>query len=417
MNHPTAHRWSIPIGDPHRYFVGSAISQCLRMATGVLLKVGGTGLNARFEIVQQLNVRIPLDVRRLLASASSGHLDATQLPGMASRFAAELHIINVDRLLRWSGIPSEKVTAIGQRDPIVWGSSDGGRQLARPIGDASLVAESHGVTVFDFFEQRDLAKGGSARGIDSVPLWLWLTKPVDSVSAKPTILARVDQSIELFYLPPRRKNRDIPLIKYEELGPGVCLWDGIKQRGLAGETSQSHHQSLMDSIQDWSQNATLESQSWRSQRQAGLINSLIDSLANDGAKVSREMLESVWADRILESLTKIADSQIASQQIVLTGRAARRTPFVGMLKKMLPKFQLSTEVDHRWVQNVDRASVAGILAALNVDQVAGNLPDISGASASRILGRVHPGSPSNWRNVLIQMEKASRQSVPLREAI
>ena len=190
-----------------RYFVGTAITPCLRYVSGVILKVTGRGLNADFEVIHQLNVRTPPDVRALLEEGVVGVAGGVQLPGMASRLVADLQVVNVERMLNASGISAERVTAIGQRGPGC------GREYWRQtgsaisIGDPAILAEATGLTVINHFEQRDIAKGGSASGLDVLPLWLLLTRAVDSHSARPTVVARLDQMLELFYLPARRKNR------------------------------------------------------------------------------------------------------------------------------------------------------------------------------------------------------------------
>src|SRR5690606_28079400 len=126
------------------------------------------------------------EVRSLLDSGGPGLISGTQLPGMASRLVAELHVVNVERMLNASGLSAEKITAIAQRGP------ECGRQFwqqsgsAITIGDPAILAEATGLTVIDDFEQRDIAKGGNAAGIDVLPLWLLLTRAVDSHSARPT---------------------------------------------------------------------------------------------------------------------------------------------------------------------------------------------------------------------------------------
>ena len=44
-----------------------------------------------------------------------------------------------------------------------------------------------------------------------------------------------------------------------------------------------------------------------------------------------------------------------------------------------------------------KATSFGMLAALTLDGVAGNLPSVTGAAGSRLLGSLTPGSSANWR--------------------
>ena len=50
------------------------------------------------------------------------------------------------------------------------------------------------------------------------------------------------------------------------------------------------------------------------------------------------------------------------------------------------------------------ALVAAILGMFHIDQLPGNLPRLTGATSQRILGRLTPGRPSNWRQLIRAME-------------
>jgi hypothetical protein len=52
----------------------------------------------------------------------------------------------------------------------------------------------------------------------------------------------------------------------------------------------------------------------------------------------------------------------------------------------------------------------GLLAALTVDGVPANLPSATGASGSRVLGSLTPGSTVNWSRCLAWM--AARNALP-----
>src|SRR5690606_31798472 len=83
------------------------------------------------------------------------------------------------------------------------------------------------LSVIDHFEQRDIAKGGSARGLDTLPLWLLVSKGVDSHSARPTVVMRLEESLELFYLPGRRRNRPQPALGHVGPLPGFALLETL----------------------------------------------------------------------------------------------------------------------------------------------------------------------------------------------
>ena len=62
-------------------------------------------------------------------------------------------------------------------------------------------------------------------------------------------------------------------------------------------------------------------------------------------------------------------------------------------------------------------TVAAMLGIAHLDQLPMNLPQLTGADAPRILGRITPGKPSNWRRVLLNMSDHRPPTMKLRDAI
>lgn len=400
-----------------RYFVGTAMTPCLRFVSAAILKVDGRGLNACFDVIHQLNVRTPPDVRAMLEQGGAGLSTGAQLPGMVSRLVSELQVVNVERLLNSCGVSAEKVTAIGQRGPVC------GREFwkqtgsAISIGDPAILAEATGLTVMDHFEQRDIAKGGTAHGLDVLPMWLLLTQAVDSVSARPKVVVRLDHSIELFYLPARRKNRPIPAIAYRQLGPGFALLQQLQ--GLCDQTpgaatiDAADLADLLDQLQV--EQVLADSPHQIKTLLDGLVEGMPELLAS--SVTLNQTMESYWASSIHQAIGEHFPSSPELAEIIVLGRGARREKLVQQIAGKFPNVKVTTDVQRGWISGAVGASIAAILATLHVDQVSGNLPDLTGASAARVLGRITPGNPGNWRGVLAQMEVAARQTMPLREAV
>lgn len=400
-----------------RYFVGTAMTPCLRFVSAAILKVDGRGLNACFDVIHQLNVRTPADVRSMLEQGGAGLAGGTQLPGMVSRLVSELQVVNVERLLNSCGVSAEKVTAIGQRGPVC------GREFwkqtgsATSIGDPAILAEATGLTVIDHFEQRDIAKGGNAHGLDVLPMWLLLTQAVDSISARPKVVVRLDHSIELFYLPARRKNRPIPAIAYHSLGPGFALLQALQSLCDNKPGTTSVRTADVDALL---QRLEIEKVSADSPHQ---IKSLVEGIVEElpqllaSSVTLNQTMESYWADAIHQQVQQHFPSSPEFAEIIVLGRGARREKLVQQIAEKFPDVTVTTDVQRGWISGAVGASIAAIFATLHVDQVSGNLPDLTGSSAARVLGRITPGNPGNWRGVLAQMELAARQTVPLREAV
>ena len=66
--------------------------------------------------------------------------------------------------------------------------------------------------------------------------------------------------------------------------------------------------------------------------------------------------------------------------------------------------------------NLD-ALVAALLGMFHIDQLPGNLPNLTGARSQRILGRLTPGRPSNWRQLIQAMAQHHPAPMKLKDAI
>jgi len=63
------------------------------------------------------------------------------------------------------------------------------------------------------------------------------------------------------------------------------------------------------------------------------------------------------------------------------------------------------------------ALVAALLGMFHIDQLPGNLPTLTGARSQRILGRLTPGRPSNWRQLIRAMAQHHPAPMKLKDAI
>jgi hypothetical protein len=63
------------------------------------------------------------------------------------------------------------------------------------------------------------------------------------------------------------------------------------------------------------------------------------------------------------------------------------------------------------------ALVSAFWGIMFADQMAGNLPPLTGANSQRILGRISPGLPVVWRHLLQNMNDATAPTMKLRDAV
>ena len=61
--------------------------------------------------------------------------------------------------------------------------------------------------------------------------------------------------------------------------------------------------------------------------------------------------------------------------------------------------------------------MASLLGFMHIDQMAANMPSLTGAHQQRILGRLTPGRPNSWRNLLREMADHEPSAMKLRDAV
>lgn len=398
-----------------RYFAGTNFSPCRRYVSGVLLRVGERGLDAAFQAVHQLNVRVPREVRQRLAEIT-GQVGHPSDLCEAARYVAELQIVNIERLLHDAGIDSMNLVAIGQTGSDLWSHSESLGRTVMPLGCPQQLAEATGVSVIDRFHERDLAAGGTGGPLESLLLWLLLTQAKDSNSERPQVVVVLDESLELFHLPPRRRGRGAPSIAWLGLGAGYGLLDQIaSENGTSAETNVAQLAEVLRAQEirsAWAPPTTVAQQMVEEVHTAWGSTDPGPTFAD-----CERAAFPIWIERIREGLENLFPQQPQPARVVVLGRGGRREPFVASLTEAISGITVLAEPKLGWIAGAPQAALAAIAATLHVDQICGNLPELTGAKSARILGSISPGAPANWRNLLEQMQSGLQQRMPLRSAV
>ncbi|MDB2686061.1 anhydro-N-acetylmuramic acid kinase [Mariniblastus sp.] len=125
---------------------------------------------------------------------------------------------------------------------------------------------------------------------------------------------------------------------------------------------------------------------------------------------------------------QVADSDATTDEIV--AKATLENPRARLLVHLDPKFSPESHSGAAWTDlpyqplsevigetvNLD-SLVAALLGMFHIDQLPGNLPNLTGARSQRILGRLTPGRPSNWRQLIRAMAQHQPAPMKLKDAI
>lgn len=267
---------------------------------------------------------------------------------------ADFQAAEFDRLKRVAGKFVDRILCLAVGDPGLWLQDFDGRKTYLSACDPCKLSELTGVSVVDGFPARDLAAGGNGSALSGLPLWLWLADRPQKAARHSTGLILLDDSnITAWFLPGS---------------------DGL------------------DEVLPDVEQVRLETQRLSSEHLAKSIATFFQRPRKDGLPL-RQLI-------------------FAAGEGLETAKAVAVAELMGLEAEPLPLVP-----EHFSRPEIASAVATSILGALFVDQMPGNVPALSGAGIQRILGRITPGSPASWRNLLINMTDSQAPTMKLRDAI
>ena len=90
---------------------------------------------------------------------------------------------------------------------------------------------------------------------------------------------------------------------------------------------------------------------------------------------------------------------------------------INLLDQRFPNSNVVSVRKHGIASEQMGAVVAAVLGLFHIDQMPANVPWLTGAQSQRILGRLTPGRPSNWRQLLRVMADFHPAPMKLKDAI
>ncbi len=409
-----------------RFFVGLRLDGRGNTIQGAVLRVLGRGLAADLDVIGSATVTDPRIEIALSAMNDPGDRcldEAGQSAHLAEAAADVFHSIAAAINPEHGIMMAIGVDGFGQWqvDPI-----DGPRFQSRL--DTALLAKLTGLTTIDDFPSRDRVHGGRGGPLEAVGRWMMLADRGIIPGRRIRALVELDKTLRLSLFPPRQTNQLPPHLQSYDLAPCQDLNDALLEHLV--ENSEVRDPKGMLAVQGRHRRSLLEL--WKQEFEQ------VDVQWTHAGQSAKRFVEkfSEWThahsvslhdvlctaihlltDRLGDFIrTEVPRSQPIGQ-LILSGPGRVNAFFVRQIQQELPEIDL-TLVDEFAVppDYLDAASIA-VLAMLHVDQVAANSPGLTGTDAPRILGRLTPGNPINWHNVLANMAHTLPNKLPLRNAI
>lgn len=418
-------RGEVAAGNRARFFVGLRLDGRMKTIQGVVLRILGRGLAADLDVVGTASCA---DQRIEIALAAmddpTGHSldEAGQSANLAEAAADVIHSITTPINPEHGVMMAVGIEGFGQWqvDPI-----DGPRFQSRC--DTALLAKLTGLTVVDDFPSRDRVHGGRGGPLEAAGRWMMLADRGTIPGRRIRALVELDTTLRLTLLPPRPSPQLPPHLQAYDLAPGQTLTDALMRQLVQDEVHDPqgklavqgrHRRSLLEL---WKQEFQHLDVQWS--HQGPSADRFVDAF-NDWTHAHSVSLHDVLCtavhlltDRLAQFIRSGLPRSQPIGQLILSGPGRANSFFVRQIKQELAEIDLTT-IDEFGVpaDHLDAASIA-VLAMLHVDQVPANSPSLTGTDAPRILGRVTPGNPINWHNVLANMAHTLPNKLPLRNAI
>lgn len=264
------------------------------------------------------------------------------------------------------------------------------------IGEPSVIAERTGVTTIADFRPRDMAAGG-----EGAPLTPYLHALLFRHPRRHRVVLNLGGIANLTFLPRGRGLRGIVAF---DTGPGNVLIDGVVARfsggamnaDLDGRIAQAGHVNSR-LLRFLMAHPYLKRRPPKSTGRETFGPILIDSLlrrAADRAIPDRDVAATVTAftaESVALHIKRDLPHDTTSTDLIVCGGGVNNPILIKRLHETLPGCRLLTADEAGFPARAMEASAFALLAYLTAYSRPGNLPRITGARHSAILGKIVPG--------------------------
>lgn len=289
------------------------------------------------------------------------------------------------QLLDDSGIPIDRVIAIGSHGQTLRHRPSGDAPFTMQAGDANVIAERTGLTTVADFRRRDVAAGG--QGAPLVPAFhaAMLHSPTEDRA-----VLNIGGIANVTLLPAAG-----PVSGFDT-GPGNALMDAwcLRHRGTrydaggsfagAGQCSQELLQRLLSD--PWLALPPPKS-TGRDQFHLGWLEQQLSDACALGAADVQATLAQFTAASIALAITAHLPG---CQRLIVCGGGVHNPVLMAQLVKLLPALLVESTAGHGMDPDFVEAMAFAWLARETLAGRPGNLPAVTGARGARVLGCVYP---------------------------
>lgn len=436
----------------HRLSAGLSVSAEFESVQGALVLTQGNGKFLRIKHVVEFSLPIPESVAKGCREVVAGTIKEVGAIAQLASDLAEIQANVIEHLKCQAGRYVDRVLAVSLSDPGVWDRDFDGKISYSSFSDAAKLAEISGVSVIDSYPSRDLAVGGTGKTLESLPYWMMLADRNSKIASQSRFLVSVGSTCHSYYLPASDGlDANVPLIqRYPTVGVSFlesCFerefpdvdwshrWNQMYVDGLlVDELLRDWHQAVEEwPEEEWSEDLS-ELDNQLTELAAGYLKKNPGETSNvvkTGIRFLSERCLGKLVPHETEPFAPEVPVEVVSQfrihdqndPPVLQSRFLVDVPkrfepaFLNQFSQLLGEPQVAAASEVVEGMGDLQPVVAAVLGLLHIDQMPANVPWLSGADCQRILGRVNPGRPSNWRQLIRAMADFQPAPMKLKDAI
>lgn len=371
------------MSERHRYFVGLMSGTSMDAVDAALVSFSAAGLH----LAATFSMPYPENLRQRLAQLIENQGSPEDI-GEADQWVGETFAQCANQLIATSGIPRERISAIGSHGQTIRHHPGGQHPFSLQIGDPNMIAEHTGLTTVADFRRRDMAAGG--QGAPLVPAfhqWLFQspgeTRAIVNIGgiANITVLPRVENDAIYGF----------------DTGPGNGLMDAWCQRHWQRHFDEDGEQARRGKIVEPLLRTLLSDPYFRAPppKSTGKEYFNLVWLEHRAANLNQLPAEDVQRTLLELTAATITQSIQASgdiEGVYVCGGGARNGMLMERLMAGLPKTQVHSTRDIGLAPEWVEATAFAWLAMRTLEHKSGNLPAVTGARGSRILGAIYAGA-------------------------
>ncbi len=360
-----------------------------------LVRLSGTAERPRVELLEFLTVSYHATVRRKLLRVAAGEPSTSgEISGL--NFAlGETFARAALAVCRRARVPTRHVNVIGSHGQTVFHRGVAEKSPADPastlqIAEPAVITERTGIPVVADFRTADVAAGG--QGAPLVPMvdYLLLRSERECVVA-----LNIGGIANFTVIPARARERDVFGF---DTGPGNMLIDGLMRRLTRGRPTYDRGgrraargqviEPLLDNLLAYPFFSKRPPKSaGREQFGDAFLEHFFLARPHHFEDLLRTATE-LTARTIADALWRFVPPRVRVSRLVLSGGGAHNSLLVRRLAEQLP--QLTVELSDRYGLPVDakEAIAFAVLADRTLQGLPGNLPRVTGARRSVVLGKI-----------------------------